>query len=949
MRMISEVLEKHKQYCVVFLDDVLIFSETQEEHESHVRKIQESIRLHNFLLKENKCSFFAQEVNFLGFDIGKDGIKITEEKIKAIVEWPMVKSPKDVRSFLGLAGVYRRFTPHFALYALPLFKLLNLDQTEFEKLIWREEILSEVKSSMVKLKEVICQQPALSLPEKDNLEFIVRTDASGFAEGATLRKVQEQGGKGAGEEKVLAYFSRKLTDAESRYSTYDKELLAIRDALSHWRYYLLGGGRRVKVSTDHASLRHVLTQPKLSPRQMRVLQDLQEYDLEIDYLPGAKNYIQDALSRRPDYKDPLLPRLHRKIDDMELSTLIVEEGTSWLKQIKQGYLKDPYFRDVLNGLNGIVEERVDCAKIQRAKFRQQQARLRFYWLDPEGFIIHTQTGALCIPSNIELRNSILYEAHDSLSGGHFGARRTASAIAQRFYWPRLFQETKKYVHGCATCHRTKSSNQVPYGLLQPLDIPENRWERINIDFITKLPTTESGNDTIVTFIDGLTKRAHWVATREAMSAAEFAQLFLEYYVRLHGLPNIIVSDRDVRFTSDFWKKLMEIWKTKLSMSTAFHPQTDGQAEKANSIVERYLRAYATNRQRTWDRLLPLAEFAYNSTIQTAIGMTPFEADIGYVPRMPLDSIAAVRQGSVAASPSKNKKRSNEANSMSSGQSFAQRMHDIMVEIRQNLFRTQEDYITSANKHRRPHTFQTGDKVYISTRNLPLTYVNDGTTHGKPDNSHRKALQHRYMGEFELGKARGENAFEIADFPKHWKLSRTVNVDVLKKSTVDHSRQQDGPPPLRIERNQGFPDAEASFELEKILSKRRNPDKKGRLEYEVKWVGEEECTWEPLENLTHAEEALSDFGNREVASSTLSDSGRELETQKPLRRSGRRRRQRILNLLHGRVLAEHDDGKAFIVSRDTGDQGEIFIISMGNRQRPIMYPEAPNSVLELNTG
>ena len=372
-----------------------------------------------------------------------------------------------------------------------------------------------------------------------------------------------------------------------------------------------------------------------------------------------------------------------------------------------------------------MEEQVDCANIWRAKFRQQQARLRFYWLDLEGFIIHTQTGALCIPSNTELRNSILYEAHDSLSGDHFGARRTASAIAQRFYWLRLFQETKKYVQGCATCHRMNSSNQVLYGLLQPLDIPENRWERINIDFIIKLPTTESGNDMILTFIDGLTKRAHWVTTREAMSAGEFAQLFLEYYVRLHDLPNIIVSDCDVRFTSDFWKKLMEIWKTKQSMSTAFHPQTDGQAEKANSIVERYLRAYATNRQRTWDRLLSLAEFAYNSTIQIAIGMTPFEADIGYVPRMPLDSIAAVRQGSVAASPSKNKKRSNEANSMSSGQSFAQRMHDILVEIRQNLFRTQADYITSANKHRQPHTFQTGDKVYICTKNLPLTYVNEG--------------------------------------------------------------------------------------------------------------------------------------------------------------------------------------------------------------------------------
>ena len=190
--------------------------------------------------------------------------------------------------------------------------------------------------------------------------------------------------------------------------------------------------------------------------------------------------------------------------------------------------------------------------------------------------------------NQQLRYSIIYEAHDSLSGGHFGTRRTASTIAQQFYWSRLFQEVKTYVHGCATCHRTKSSNQVPYGLLQPLDIPEDRWKRINIDFITKLPTTESGNDTIVTFIDGLTKRAHWVATQETLSSKDFAQLFLEYYVRLHGLPNIIISDHDVCFTSEFWTELMKVWKTKLAMSTAFHPQTDGQAEKANSIVKRYL-------------------------------------------------------------------------------------------------------------------------------------------------------------------------------------------------------------------------------------------------------------------------------------------------------------------------------------------------------------------------
>ncbi|KAG0138464.1 hypothetical protein HOY82DRAFT_534599 [Tuber indicum] len=176
-----------------------------------------------------------------------------------------------------------------------------------------------------------------------------------------------------------------------------------------------------------------------------------------------------------------------------------------------------------------------------------------------------------------------------------------------------------------------------------------------------------------------------------------------------------------------------------------------------------------------------------------------------------------------------------------------------------------------------------------------------------------------MEEFELGRARGENTFEIADFPKHWKHSRTINVDMLKKSTVDHSRPQDGPPPLRIKRNHGFPDVEASFELERIMSKRRNADKKERVEFEVKWVGKEEHTWEPLENLTHAEEALADFKRGEEVGSN-----REIETKEPLRRSGRMRRKRILNLLQGTILAEHDNGKAFMVSRDAG---EVFIISI----------------------
>jgi hypothetical protein len=159
-----------------------------------------------------------------------------------------------------------------------------------------------VAESKNKLKRIITTHPARALPQRGNDDFMVRTDASDYALGGTLRQMQ------AGKENILAYFSRKLHAAETRYATYDKELLTIRNCLKHWRHYLLWGGRKVQVTTDHSSIQHILTQPRLTPRKMRALQDIIENDVKVKYLPGAKNYVQDALSRRPDYQEPPLPR-----------------------------------------------------------------------------------------------------------------------------------------------------------------------------------------------------------------------------------------------------------------------------------------------------------------------------------------------------------------------------------------------------------------------------------------------------------------------------------------------------------------------------------------------------------------------------------------------------------------------------------------------------------------
>jgi hypothetical protein len=396
-------------------------------------------------------------------------------------------------------------------------------------------------------------------------------------------------------DRIIAYFSRKLHDAETRYSKYNKELLGGRDAIDHWRFYLKPG-HLFKVQTDHSTLQHILKQPKLTSRQMRLLQTLQEYNFEIEYYPGAQNYIQDALSRRPDYKEPPIAMLNRSKRGTALKLLAVSVATAdeWITTLKEAYATCPYFSDVIAKL----QQRED-PKLTTNQAKAQNRRARQYSLREDGVIIQRLTGRIAVPTS--KRRRILQEAHDSKPGGHFGAQRTEALIARDVYCKGMSQDIKRYVRGCAACHRAKPTNQKPYGLLQPLEVPDRRWERINVDFITKLPKTSNGNDTIITFIDTLTKRAHWVATSEKeLTAEKFAEIFIDFYFRLHGMPSAIVWDRDARFTSRFWQHLTTLWGTRTRMSTAFHPQSDGQVEKANSIVERYLRTFCAGDEQGWD-------------------------------------------------------------------------------------------------------------------------------------------------------------------------------------------------------------------------------------------------------------------------------------------------------------------------------------------------------------
>jgi hypothetical protein len=334
-------------------------------------------------------------------------------------------------------------------------------------------------------------------------------------------------------------------------------------------------------------------------------------------------------------------------------------------------------------------------------WRKAQARAIKYSLG-YGLLYRGMTSGnrrLCVLAS--LVDEILYDAHDAQSGGgHNGVEKTVDPVSTQFYWPRIFETVRRWTRRCSTCLRVKPKNQLPAGLLSPLPIPSSRTERINIDFITKLPMTTPGKDTIITIVDGLSKRIRWVATTEEdLTAERFAELFVEHYVPHRSIPVAIVSDHETRFTSKFWRHLTTLHGTKLRFSTAFHPQTDGLAEKANGTVQTFLRAYAVDNLQEWDRHLALAEFTYNATKYKITRVSPVEADISWVPRLPLDIIGHTTSRDTSHSDS----------GMESAESFAQMLRYQTRQVQERLEAAQADMVESANT-----TMHRTDKVILRT-------------------------------------------------------------------------------------------------------------------------------------------------------------------------------------------------------------------------------------------
>lgn len=780
------------QWLVVFLDDLLIYDKDLETHATHVGIVLEILRKNKLYVNGGKCDWFQPEITFLGHRVGSEGVSMEDGKVKDILDWPAPRNVADVRSFLGLAGYYRHFIQRYSHTALPLTNLLK-DKIPFR---WGEDEAAAFET----LKEKVTSAPVLAFPDPDK-PFIVTTDASGGAIGAVLSQDQ---GKGP---QPIAFFSRKLKQSEGNYATHDKEMLALIEALKHWRHFLQSGLRH-QAYTDHQALKYFATQPNLNNRQTRWMGILQEYNISIDYLPGKTNLVADALSRRPD---------------LLAAITTVHTLGDFLGELKASYGQDEESASILTGISsGSMPE---------------------YSLQDSLIIRQTGNGKQLYipPSAAELRKRLLAEHHDTVLAGHMGMDKTLACLARNYYWPGMKQEVQAYIRTCPCCQVNKGRNRKPGGLLQPLPVPEKRWECVTMDFITNLPKTTAGYDAILTCVDKLTKMVHLAPTRTTATALETAEIYFNTVTRLHGLQSSIISDRDPKFTSKFWEALMDLWETKLGRSTAFHPQTDGQTERTHRTLEEILRAYVSDRHDDWDKRMAAAEFAINNAPSASSGESPFFLNYGFHPLTP----ATVGL-----------QRLNQASNQAAAD-FLQRLHVDLQSAKTLLEQARERQARYANTKREDVNFSVGDKVLLSTANLRL----------KTDGPASK-FNPKWCGPFKIQERIGPVAYRL-ELPSTMRVHPVFHVSLLKPYLAAEGGDRQPfsrPPPIRDD---------DVFMAERLLDRREvKQGRKTTVEYLVQWQGYPlyEATWEPTKNLLGTElqlqrQALDAFRQRKGKSQT----------------------------------------------------------------------------------
>jgi len=563
----------------------------------------------------------------------------------------------------------------------------------------------------------------------------------------------------------VAFFSRAIAPHHAKLPAYERELIGLVKAVKNWRPYLWG--RAFTVCMDHYSLKFILDQRLTTIPQHTWVTKLFGYDLTVEYRSGKLNTVADALSRR-DEDTPSACAL--SAPSFELYDTLREELSSDAQAVAI-----------------------------RANLATGQADDG--WTEVDGMLLYK--GRVFIPDASSLWPALLAHAHDV---GHEGAQKTLHRWRASFFNAHALRRVREFVRGCTTCQRNKSEHLHPAGLLQPLPVPSEVWSDISMDFIEAFPKV-GGKSVVLTVVDRFSKYAHFIPLGHPYSAASVARAFFDDIVRLHGFPCSIVSDRDTVFTSAFWRELFRLAGVKLNMSSAFHPQSDGQSEVVNRIITMYLRCLAGDRPRSWLQWLPWAEYCYNTSFQTAIRCSPFRVVYGR------DPPTLISYQPVAAKVATVDKQLLERD-------------QFLEEIKDRLLQAQGTMKAFQDQQRREVSFEVGDWVWLRLHQRSALSI-------KPASPNK--LGPRFFGPFQVRERVGEVAYRL-ELPAKARIHDVFHVSLLKKF--------EGTPPTSVVPLPDLLNGRVIPSPEKVIRVRLN---RGVWELLVQWVGRapSDATWENL--------------------------------------------------------------------------------------------------------
>jgi len=579
--MINDVFRDMLDVGVIgYMNDILIYRETVAENVALVRRVMERLRKGRLCVSIKKSSFHQREVEFLGYKISDRGISMTSTKVEEIRAWSTPEKVVDVPSFMAFANFYRQFIKGFSKIAKPL--------TDLTKKVIKWAWPALCQDAFDTLKEMFTTGPILTHFD-DTRPTQLETDASDFALGAVLSQLCE-------DEKwhPVTFHSRKFSPAEIYYDVHDKVMAAIVVALKEWVYMLISVDDQILVYTDHKNLEYFNTTKTLHCRQHRWAEFLEPFNCKVIYREGRLKEKAAALSRRRDNRPEggsnSEPFTFFRSGQYVHPELVIMR--SHVLQTCQGFRLQTTFHEGL--LKAADTDQTYLATLKA--LLTGDSKVDTHFSIAKDLLLYKNR--LYIPKDEGLRRTIMEAEHDSKIAGHFGTYKSIGRVRANFYRPKMDEHSTQYVHSCDVCQRNKVIRQKKYGLLEPLEVPMRPWTAISIDFIVEVPKSE-GYTKIWVLVDRLSKMTHFIPLKTEANMKELALPFVKEICRVHGLPESIFTDRDTRFTSKFWTRLMQLLQVKLNMSTAFHPQGDGQTERVNQTLEQYLRGYCTYQQDDW--------------------------------------------------------------------------------------------------------------------------------------------------------------------------------------------------------------------------------------------------------------------------------------------------------------------------------------------------------------